>query len=146
MPNKPTSASSRTDLGNSAPTTSSALPKSLSSYRLVSMAIDKSSSPEVKALKEQFAAFDLCADKRTAAVFGYLLAKEQTEPQPEEATAVYDKVCALLELYEEGEYGDVTNAADKLFGIIYKWLDKQEGLDKDVLQDVFASCLPPVDG
>lgn len=45
-----------------------------------------------------------------------------------------------------GDYGDVTNAADKLFGIIYKWLDKQEGLDKDVLQDVFASCLPPVDG
>lgn len=89
MPNKPTSASSRTDLGNSAPTTSSALPKSLSSY------------PEVKALKEQFAAFDLCADKRTAAVFGYLLAKEQTEPQPEEATAVYDRVCALLELYED---------------------------------------------
>lgn len=118
----------------------------LSQLRLISLAMDKAGSAELTALKEQFAAFDLCADKRTAAAFGYLLAKEEAEKQPSNSeAAVYDKVCALLELYEEGEYGDVTNAADKLFGVIYKWLDKQEGLDKDVLMETFANCLPPVD-
>lgn len=117
----------------------------LSQYRLISLAMDKAGSAELKALKEQFAAFDLCADKRTAAAFGYLLAKEEADDLPPETNAVYDKVCALLELYEEGEYGEVTNAADKLFGIVYKWLNKQEGLDKEVLKEVFATCLPPVD-
>ena len=96
-------------------------------------------------LREQFAAFDLCADKRAAAIFGYLLAKEEANEPPNEATAVYDKVCAVLELYEEGSYGDVTDAADKVFSMIYKWLDKQEGLDKEVLREAFTNCLPPVD-
>ena len=117
----------------------------LSQYRLISLAMDKAGSTEMKALKEQFAAFDLCADKRTAAVFGYLLAKEEADDLPPEATAVYDRVCECLEHYEAGEYGEVTNAADKLFGIVYKWLNKQEGLDKEVLKEVFATCLPPVD-
>ena len=120
----------------------------LPQYRLISLVMDKAGSAELKALKEQFAAFDLCADKRTAAAFGYLLAKEEVSGEPlppPEATAIYDRVCACFELYEEGEYGDVTDAADKLFGMIYKWLDKQEGLDKEVLKEVFANCLPPVD-
>ena len=117
----------------------------LSLNRLVSMAMDKAGSPEMEKLREQFAAFDLCADKRAAAIFGYLLAKEEANEPPNEATAVYDKVCAVLELYEEGSYGDVTDAADKVFSMIYKWLDKQEGLDKEVLREAFTNCLPPVD-
>jgi hypothetical protein len=117
----------------------------LSQYRLISLAMDKAGSAELKALKEQFAAFDLCADKRTAAAFGYLLAKEEADDLPPEATAVYDRVCECLEHYEAGEYGEVTNAADKLFGTIYTWLAHQEGLDKEVLREVFATCLPPVD-
>ena len=117
----------------------------LSVHRLVSLAMDKAGSAEMGKLREQFAAFDLCADKRAAAIFGYLLAKEEASGEPvPPSEAIYDKVCACLELYEEGEYGDVTDAADKLFGMIYKWLDKQEGLDKEVLKEVFANCLPPV--
>ena len=117
----------------------------LSQLRLISLAMDKAGSAEMKALKEQFAAFDLCADKRTAAAFGYLLAKEEASDEPlPPSEAIYDKVCACRELYEEGTYDDVTDAADKLFGMIYKWLNKQEGLDKEVLKEVFANCLPPV--
>jgi hypothetical protein len=116
----------------------------ISTNRLVSMAMDKAGSPEMEKLREQFAAFDLCADKRAAAIFGYLLAKEETNAKSPE-TDVYDKVCAVLELYEEGSYGDVTDAADKVFSMIYKWLDKQEGLNKEALKEAFANCLPPVD-
>lgn len=116
----------------------------ISTNRLVSMAMDKAGFSEMKELREQFAAFDLCADKRAAAIFGYLLAKEEANAEPA-YTDVYDKVCAVLELYEEGSYGEVTDAADKVFSMIYKWLNKQEGLDKEVLKEKFANCLPPVD-
>ena len=116
----------------------------ISTNRLVSMAMDKAGFPEMEKLREQFAAFDLCADKRAAAIFGYLLAKEEANAESTD-TDIYDKVCAVLELYEEGSYGDVTDAADKVFSMIYKWLDKQEGLDKEVLKETFANCLPPID-
>jgi hypothetical protein len=119
----------------------------LSQFRLINLAMDKASSPELKAIKEQFAAFDLCADKRTAAAFGYLLAKEEacnSEPEQEEL-GVYDEVIAILELHAE-DLIDSERAADKVFGAIYQWLAKVPGLDREVLECAFLQYLPPTDG
>jgi hypothetical protein len=115
--------------------------------RLIGLAMENATLPEFKQLVDRFEAFELCATKRAAAAFGYLLAKEEAEqakqsPSPETA---YDKVCAILELFSEGEYGEVERAADKVFGAIYQWLSKEDGIDKEVLATAFAHYLPPVD-
>jgi len=112
--------------------------------RLIFLAMDNASSPDFQRLKERFEAFDLCADKRTAAAFGYMLAKQeanQTEPW-DEPMSVYEEVCTLIEGYSEG-VTDLESSADKVFGAVYQWLSKAPGIDEPTIKGLFSSCLPP---
>jgi|LakMenE18May11ns_1017448.scaffolds.fasta_scaffold9838360_1 hypothetical protein len=115
--------------------------------RLISLAVENATLPEFKQLVDRFEAFELCATKRVAAAFGYLLAKEEAEQAKQSLSpeTAYDEVCAILELFSESEYGEVERAADKVFGAIYHWLSKEDGIGKEALVTAFAHYLPPVD-
>ena len=115
--------------------------------RLIGLAMENATLPEFKQLVDRFEAFELCATKRAAAAFGYLLAKEEAEQVKQSLSpeTAYDKVCAILELFSAGEYGEVERAADKVFSAIHQWLSEEHGIDKEALTTAFAHCLPPVD-
>jgi len=113
---------------------------------LIGLAMENATSPEFKKLVERFEAFDLCATKRAAAAFGYLLAKEEAEQKMpwEEPPNIYNEVCSLLESYSVGAR-DLEHSTDKLFGAVYQWLEKVPGIDKEALANAFSAYLPPTD-
>jgi hypothetical protein len=114
--------------------------------RLVGLAMENATLPEFQQLVDRFEAFELCATKRAAAAFGYLLAKEKAEEKEpwEQPPTIYDDVCTVLEGYSEGITG-LEHSADKLFGAVYQWLEKVPGIDHEALSDAFSSYLPPTD-
>lgn len=119
------------------------MPDSLSLHRLVGLAMDKAGSPEMEELRERFAAFDLCADKRAAAIFGYLLAKEEFQKE-DISDSTYACVCRVLENYASHPE-DVERSADSIFTIIFQWLCTFPDLPIDRLAEVFATSMPPID-
>lgn len=86
---------------------------------------------EFTALKKRFKDFDTCADQPAAAALGYLIAKAELEAakEEEEEPDVYDKVVEVIRGCLNS-FGDTSphTAADEIFTLIYKWLDK--GLKK----------------
>ena len=84
---------------------------------------------EFEVLKERFKE-DLywCADKSVAAALGYLIAKDELEAakEEEEEPDVYDEVVEVIKnnFYPLCGVSPHT-AADKIFTLIYKWLDDE---------------------
>ena len=82
---------------------------------------------EFSALKKRFKDFDTCADQPAAAALGYLIAKAELEAakEEEEEPDVYDEVVGIIKEYSypDGPIGAHTTA-DRIFTLIYKWLDK----------------------
>lgn len=120
----------------------------VSQQRLFSMALDYSegmNKTKLETIKEKLAALEGCADKTTAAAFGYLLAMEE---KPEEVPTIYDRVHTVVEntYWKELEKEE---ACDLIFGLIYHWLHDEfieqgyGGHIIDFLDEQFEPCLAP---
>ena len=81
---------------------------------------------EFTALKKRFKDFDTCADQPAAAALGYLIAKDELEAakEEEEEPDVYDEVVGVIKTNFHPLCGVSPHmAADKIFTLIYEWLD-----------------------
>ncbi len=110
--------------------------------------MENATLPEFKQLVERFGAFELCATKRAAAAFGYLLAKEEAEQSEQlngKPITVHDDVCHLIEEFASTDAFDGTQATDQIFSLVYRWLTQVPGLDREVLSHAFSTYLPPMD-
>ena len=95
----------------------------MSSYRnrILSLAMDGHSA----LLQPYFEdAASVCSTKEAAMAFGYLLGredaiKEELFPEP----SIHERVITVIEQFSNYEF-DEEHAADLVFGLIYKWLDK----------------------
>lgn len=106
--------------------------------RISSLALDgKTASMQRHA--EVIDAASACKTKEAAMAFGYLLGQEDAKkgvPFPE--PSIQEQVISVIEQHEDGEF-DQEYAADLVFGLIYKWLDKafaDEGHDSHEFNDV----------
>lgn len=87
--------------------------------------------PSLSELKKRFAGFEWCADKATAAAFGYYAAMEEFNGKKTITKGIYEQCTSVVEdaqnlIVNPGE------AADRLFTLIYHWLDdalEGEGYD-----------------
>lgn len=119
----------------------------LSSQRLLSLAIDHSEGEKKALLDELKALFDaceLCNDKATAAAFGYLFAKQEQERKEQPPRNAYERVCGVIEDYENSSM-DVERTADQIFTIIFEWLCTFPDLPMGRLSHIFAETMPPTD-
>lgn len=87
--------------------------------------------PSLSQLKERFAAFEWCANKATAAAFGYYAAMEEFNGKKTIKKDIYEQCTAVAEDAQNLALnpGEV---ADRIFTLIYHWLDdelKNEGWD-----------------
>ena len=99
---------------------------------------------EFKALRERFQG-DLrwCSDKSTAAAIAYLIAKDELEAEKEEEAEepdAYDKVVEIINRFDNQRVNSLNphSAADQIFTLIYKWLNKEliKVVDRDFTTSV----------
>lgn len=99
--------------------------------------------------------------KSAAAAMGFLLGKAGSIPEKEEPS-VYDDVVDVLDQMgwrSDGKGLEACEAADKIFGIIYQWIDKTleedgypeaeemteaEWNTRKVIMEAFANKMPPL--
>lgn len=106
-----------------------------------------------KELVDRLEVCEHAGSKKTAAAMGFLLGKAGGVIEKEEHS-VYDDV---VEVIEQGM--EACEAADKIFGIIYQWIDKtleeddypeaEEMIDggynvRMLIREAFANKMPPL--
>lgn len=108
-------------------------------------------------LKKRLTMCEHAMSKAGAAALGYLIAMEEKEEEEKEEPTVYDDVVDVLYRVDEGHVGPC-EAADKIFSIIYQWIDKileEDGYDaacdgvvppntRTVILEAFANKMPPL--
>lgn len=97
--------------------------ETMSSFRnrILSLAMDGQSA----SLQPHFEdAASVCHTKKAAMAFGYLLGREDaTKEEPFPGPSIHERVITVIEQCADGEF-DQEYAADLVFSLIYKWLDK----------------------
>lgn len=99
--------------------------------------------PSLSELKKRFAGFDWCADKATAAAFGYYAAMEEFNGKKTIAKDIHDQ-CTLVIEDAQGKAINSLEAADRLFTLIYHWLDDAlatEGYDSPEEPESVRHCI-----
>jgi hypothetical protein len=92
-------------------------------------------------LTERFKSFNGCANPAAAAL-GYLIAKDELEAEKEEEEEldVYDKVVEIINRFDNQRVNSLNphSAADQIFTLIYKWLNKEliKVVDRDFTTSV----------
>ena len=80
--------------------------------------------PSLSELKERFAGFEWCADKATAAAFGYYAAMEEINGKKTITKDIYEQCTSVVEDAQKLALNP-GEAADRIFTLIYHWLDKE---------------------
>jgi hypothetical protein len=88
--------------------------------RLIMLAMDEKNRLAVDSFKD---AASICNSKEIAMAFGYLLGQEDAKKEAPSEPSIYEQVLSTVDQCRDGEYGP-GYAADLVFGLIYKWLDK----------------------
>lgn len=80
--------------------------------------------PSLPELKKRFASFEWCADKATAAAFGYYAAMEEFNGGKTITKGIYEQCMEVMQ--DAGTSAiDSGQAADRIFTLVYHWLDKE---------------------
>lgn len=88
--------------------------------RLIMLAMDAKNRLAVSSFKD---AASICNTKEIAMAYGYLMGQEDAKKQASSEPSVHEQVATVIEQCNDGEF-DSEYAADLVFGLIYKWLDK----------------------
>jgi hypothetical protein len=88
--------------------------------RLIMLAMDEKNRLAVDSFKD---AASICNSKEIAMAYGYLMGKEDAKKEAPFEPSIYEQVLSTVDQCCDGEY-DPEYAADLVFGLIYKWLDK----------------------
>jgi hypothetical protein len=88
--------------------------------RLIMLAMDEKNRLAVDSFKD---AASICNSKKIAMAYGYLMGKEDAKKEAPFEPSIYEQVLSTIDQCCDGEY-DPEYAADLVFGLIYKWLDK----------------------
>jgi hypothetical protein len=88
--------------------------------RLIMLAMDEKNRLAVDSFKD---AASICNSKEIAMAYGYLMGKEDAKKEAPFEPSIYEQVISTIDQCCDGEY-DHAYAADLVFGLIYKWLDK----------------------
>lgn len=80
--------------------------------------------PSLSELKKRFAGFEWCADKATAAAFGYYAAMEEFNGKKTIKKDIYEQCTAVVDDAQKLALNS-GEAADRIFTLIYHWLDKE---------------------
>jgi hypothetical protein len=88
--------------------------------RLIMLAMDEKNRLAVDSFKD---AASICNSKEIAMAYGYLMGKEDAKKEAPFEPSIYEQVISTIDQCCDGEY-DPEYAADLVFGLIYKWLDK----------------------
>jgi hypothetical protein len=88
--------------------------------RLIMLAMDEQNVPTTSLFRD---AASICNTKEAAMAFGYLMGQEDAKKEAPSEPSIYEQVLSTVDQCCDGEY-DPEYAADLVFGLIYKWLDK----------------------
>lgn len=89
--------------------------------RLMMLAMDEKTRPATALFKD---AASICNTKEVAMAYGYLMGQEDAKKEvPFPEFSIYEQVATVIEQCNDGEF-DSEYAADLVFGLVYKWLDK----------------------
>jgi hypothetical protein len=105
--------------------------------RLIMLAMDEKNRLAVDSFKD---AASICNSKEIAMAYGYLMGKEDAKKEAPFEPSIYEQVISTIDQCCDGEY-DPEYAADLVFGLIYKWLDKvfeDKGCDPHKFNDESA--------
>lgn len=87
--------------------------------------------PSLAELKKRFVSFDWCADKATAAAFGYYAALEEFNNGKIIKKGIYEQCLSVVAEAQELSLS-TEEAVDRILTLVYYWLDnalKDEGFD-----------------
>jgi hypothetical protein len=88
--------------------------------RLIMLAMDEQNVPTTSLFRD---AASICNTKEAAMAFGYLMGQEDAKKEASFELSIHEQVVTVIEQCNDGAY-DSEYAADLVFGLIYKWLDK----------------------
>ena len=88
--------------------------------RLIMLAMDAQNVPVTSLFKD---AASICKTKEAAMAFGYLIGQEDAKKEASFKPSIHEQVATVIEQCNDGEF-DSEYAADLVFGLVYKWLDK----------------------
>jgi len=96
------------------------------------------SEPSLSQLKERFAGFEWCADKATAAAFGYYAAMEEFNGKKTITKGIHEQCSSVVEQAQEKAI-DSLEATDRILTLVYHWLreemvEEEFGLFDDLFQ------------
>jgi hypothetical protein len=121
----------------------------VSQQRLFSMALDYAeglNKQKLIAAKEKLAVLEGCVDKTTAAAFGYLLAKEEEDEEPEARRDIYDQIHEIIaDAVDWESCKSVETMTEDIFCHFYSWLSNQPKflhMQKE-LNEAFEGYLKP---
>lgn len=77
--------------------------------------------PSLSELKKRFAGFEWCADKATAAAFGYYAAMEGFNGKKTTTKSIHDQCSSVVE-EAQARTIDSWGATDRILTLVYHWL------------------------
>ena len=96
------------------------------------------SEPSLSELKKRFADFEWCADKATAAAFGYYVAMEEINGKKTIIKGIHEQCSSVVEEAQTKAI-DPLEATDRILTLVYHWLreemaEEEFGLFDDLFQ------------
>ena len=96
------------------------------------------SEPSLSELKKRFAGFEWCADKATAAAFGYYAAMEEINGKKTITKGIHEQCSSVVEEAQTKAI-DSLEATDRILTLVYHWLreemaEEEFGLFDDLFQ------------
>ena len=94
--------------------------------------------PSLAPLKERFAGFEWCADKATAAAFGYYAAMEEFNGKKTITKGIHEQCSSVVD-EAQAKAMDSLEATDRILTLVYHWLreemsEEEFGLFDDLFQ------------
>ena len=94
--------------------------------------------PSLSELKKRFAGFEWCADKATAAAFGYYAAMEEINGKKTITKGIHEQCSSVVEEAQTKAI-DPLEATDRILTLVYHWLreemaEEEFGLFDDLFQ------------
>lgn len=90
--------------------------------------------PSLASLKKRFAAFEWCADKATAAAFGYYAAMEEFNGKKTIVKGIHEQCSSVVEEAQTRTI-DSLEATDRILTLVYHWLREEMSEEEHSLFD-----------
>lgn len=91
--------------------------------------------PSLAELKKRFAGFEWCADKATAAAFGYYAAMEEINGKKAITKGIHEQCSSVVE-EAQAKSIDSWEATDRILTLVYHWLCEELMEDAEQLEQL----------